>query len=177
MNFTQVLIDFILIAQYKSHDDSTLNYLDQTLFRFDAYKKIFRHSRFKEHEIEKNHFNFFKFHAITHYVDFIKRYEIANKYNTSHDETRHKYMIKKFYFRINKRDIFQTQLIEHNKRRFNILALKDLKRHMKENSRSKKIEFTHIRANKNSLNLKLIKIISKSINQFSQKNSSQSSIH
>jgi predicted nucleic acid-binding protein len=86
-------------------------------------------------------------------------------------------MIKKFYFRINEREIFQTQLIEHNKRRFNILALKDLKRHIKENSRSKKIEFTHTWANKDSLNLKLIKIISRSINQFSQRNSSQSSIH
>jgi hypothetical protein len=75
-------------------------------------------------------------------------------------------MIKKFYSQINKREIFQTQLIEHNKRRLNILALKDLKRHMKENSRSKKIEFTHTRASKDSLNLKLIKIISRSINQF-----------
>jgi hypothetical protein len=177
MNFTRVLIDFILIAQYKSHDDSTLNYLDHALFRFNAYKKIFRHSRFKEHEIEENHFNFFKFYAITHYVDFIKRYKVANEYDISHDETRHKYMIKKFYSRINKQEIFQTQLIEHNKRRLNILALKDLKRHMKKNSRSKKIEFTHTRANKNSLNLKLIKIISRSINQFSQRNSSQNSIH
>jgi hypothetical protein len=177
MYFTRVLINFILIAQYKFHDDSTLNYLDHALFRFNAYKKIFRHSRLKEHEIEENHFNFSKFHAITHYVDFIKWYEVANEYDTSHDETRHKYMIKKFYFRINKRKIFQTQLIEHNKRRLNILALKDLKRYMKKNPRSKKIEFTHTRANKNSLNLKLIKIISRSINQFSQRNSSQSSIH
>jgi hypothetical protein len=167
MNFTRVLIDFILIARYKSHDDSTLSYLNQIRFRLNAYKKIFRHSRLKEHEIEKNHFNFFKFHVITHYVDFIKRYKVANKYDTFHDEIRHKYMIKKFYFRINKREIFQTQLIEHNKKRLNILALKDLKRHMKENSQSKKIEFTHTRANKDSLNLKLIKIISRSINQFS----------
>jgi hypothetical protein len=177
MNFTRVLINFILIAQYRFHDDSTLNYLNHALFRLNAYKKIFRHSRLKKHEIEKNHFNFFKFHAITHYVDFIRRYEVANEYDIFHDETRHKYMIKKFYSRINKREIFQTQLIEHNKRRFNILALKDLKRHIKENSRSKKIEFTHTRANKDSLNLKLIKIISRSINQFSQKNSSQNSIH
>ncbi len=106
MNFIRVLINFIFIAQYKFHDDSTLNYFDQTFFRLNAYKKIFRHSRFKKHEIEKNRFNFSKFHAITHYVDFIKRYEVANKYDTFHDETRHKYMIKKFYFRINKREIF-----------------------------------------------------------------------
>jgi hypothetical protein len=177
MNFTQVLIDFIFIAQYRFHDDSTLNYLDQTFFRFNAYKKIFRHSRLKEHEIEKNYFNFFKFYVITHYVDFIRRYEIANEYDTFHDEIRHKYMIKKFYSRINKREIFQTQLIEHNKRRLNILALKDLKWHMKENSRSKKIEFTHTRASRDLLNLKLIEIISRSINQFSRRNSSQNSIH
>jgi hypothetical protein len=177
MNYTRILIDFIFIAQYKSHHDSTLSYLDQTLFQLNAYKKIFRYSRLKEHEIEKNHFKFSKFHAITHYVDFIRRYEVANEYDTSHDETWHKYMIKKFYSRINKREIFQTQLIEHNKRRLNILALKDLKRHMKENSRSKKIEFTHTQASRDSLNLKLIEIISRSINQFSRRNSSQNSIH
>jgi hypothetical protein len=177
MNFTRAMINFILIAQYRFHDDSTLRYLDQTLFRLNAYKKIFRSTRSIKHEIEKNHFNFSKFHAITHYVDFTRRYEIANEYDTFHDEIRHKYMIKKFYHRINKREIFQTQLIEHNKRRLNVLALKDLKRDMKENSRSKKIEFTHTRASKDSLNLKLIEIASRSINQHSQRNFSRNSIH
>jgi hypothetical protein len=86
MNFIRVLIDFILIAQYKSHDDSTLNYLDHVLFRFNAYKKIFRHSRFKEHEIEKNHFNFSNFHAITHYVDFIN--DTKSRTNTTFFMTR-----------------------------------------------------------------------------------------
>jgi hypothetical protein len=86
-------------------------------------------------------------------------------------------MIKKFYSRINKRKIFQSQLIKHNKKRFNILALKDLKRHMKENSRSKKIEFMNTRASEDSLNLKLVKIVSRLINKFSQKNSFQNSIH
>ncbi len=95
----------------------------------------------------------------------------------AHNETRYKYMIKKFYHRINKREIFQTQLIEHNKRRLNVLALKNLKRDMKENFRSKKIEFTHTRASRNSLNLKLIEIASRSINQHSQRNFSRDSIH
>ncbi len=106
MNFTRIMINFILITQYRFHDDSTLKYLDQTLFRLNAYKKIFRSTRSIEHEIEKNHFNFFKFHAITHYVDFIRKYEIANEYDTFHDEIRHKYMIKEFYHRINKCEIF-----------------------------------------------------------------------
>jgi hypothetical protein len=111
MNFIRVLINFIFIAQYKFHDDSTLNYFDQILFRLNAYKKIFRHSRFKEHEIEKNHFNFFKFHVITHYVNFIKRYKIANKYDTFHDETRHKYMIKNFILEsINEKSFWRNWL-------------------------------------------------------------------
>jgi hypothetical protein len=126
------------------------------------------------HKIEKNNFNFFKFYVITHYVDFIKKYETANKYDTFHDETRHKYIVKKFYCKINKREIFHTQLIEHNKKRIKILTLKNKMQSTKKNSQTKKIEFTHTRVSKNSLNLKFV---NSAINQHQHKNSSRSSIH
>ncbi len=174
MNFIKVLINFILIIQYKSHDDSMLTYLRHVLYRLNIYKKIFRQSRSIVHEIEKNNFNFFKFHVITHYVDFIKKYETANEYDTFYDETRHKYMIKKFYCKINKQEIFQTQFIEHNKKRIKILALKNKMRSTKENSQTKKIEFTHTRVSRDSLHLKLVNI---AINRRQHENSSRSSIH
>lgn len=56
---------------------------------------MFRQSRPIKQETEKNHFNFFNFHALSHYTDFIRKYEAANEYDTSHDETKHKNMIKK----------------------------------------------------------------------------------
>ncbi len=174
MNFIKALINFILIIQYRFHDDLILIYLQHVLYRLNIYKKIFRQSRLIVHEIEENNFNFFKFHVITHYVDFIKKYEAANEYNTFHDETRHKYMIKKFYCKINKREIFQTQFIEHNKKRIKILALKNKMRSTKKNSQTKKIEFTHTRVNKDSLNIKLVNI---AINRRQHENFSRSSIH
>jgi hypothetical protein len=129
VNFTRVLVNFIFIAQYRFHDNFILRYLHHVLYRINFSKEIFRQSRLIMQKIEINHFNFSKFHAFSHYANFIKRYDAVDEYDTSYDEIKHKYMIKKFYDRINKRETFQTQLIEHNKRRFNILAMKDIMRH------------------------------------------------
>ncbi len=41
-----------------------------------------------------------------HYVSQIQRYDNANNFNTEHSETAHKYLIKIFFDRINKRDTF-----------------------------------------------------------------------
>jgi hypothetical protein len=177
VNFIRALVDFILIAQYRSHDDSILRYLHHALYRINFFKEIFRQSRSIVQKIEKDHFNFSKFHAFSHYADFIRRYDAVDEYDTSHDEIKHKYMIKKFYDRINKRETFQAQLIEHNKRRLNILAMKDIMRHAQKRNTNKDINFTHTRSSRDSLNLKLLRITSTSNNRYQRMNSSQSSIH
>jgi hypothetical protein len=177
VNFTRVLVDFILITQYRSHDDFILRYLHHALYRMNFFKKIFRQIRSIMQKIEKNHFNFSKFHAFSHYMNFIKRYDVVDEYDTSHDEIKHKYMIKKFYDRINKRKTFQIQLIEHNKKRFNILAMKDIMRHAQKWNINKDINFTHTRSSRDSLNLKLLRIISTLNNRYQRMNSSQFSIH
>ena len=41
LDFCQALVDFILIAQYCSHDNTTLEYLDQALMRINVYKEAF----------------------------------------------------------------------------------------------------------------------------------------
>ncbi len=117
VNFVRVFIDFILIAQYCLHDEQTLRYLNQTLFRVNFFKSVFRDTRQFAQKNEKKHFNFFKFHVISHYFDFIRKYDTTNNYDISHDEIKHKYEIKQFYDKINKRKTFQKQLIHHNKRR------------------------------------------------------------
>ncbi len=108
IDFTRILIDFILITQYRFHDESTFKYLNHVLIWINIFKKIFRRFRSIEQNIEENHFNFSKFHVISHYSNFIRKFEASNEYDTSHDETRHKYMIKEFYHRTNKREIFQA---------------------------------------------------------------------
>ena len=77
-------------------------------------------------EFKDEHFNFFKFHVMIHYSNFIRRYKTTNEFNTSHDEVRHKYMLKNFFDRINKRETFQIQLLWHNRRRINILIMKKI---------------------------------------------------
>ncbi len=177
VNFTRAFVDFILITQYRSHDDFILRYLHHALYRINFFKEIFRQIRSIMQKIEEDHFNFSKFHAFSHYVNFIKRYDAVDEYDISHDEIKHKYMIKKFYDRINKRETFQIQLIEHNKRRLNILVMKDIMRHAQERNINKDINFTHTRSSRDSLNLKFLRIISTSNNRYQRMNFSQSLIH
>ncbi len=125
LKFSRVLVDFVLMTQYRFHDENTLLYLDHVLHRINWFKNEFRHLRSSNKNIEDDHFNFSKFHVMSHYSEFIRKYETADEYDTSHDEIKHKYMLKKYYERINKRDFFQEQLLWHNKRRVNVLTLKN----------------------------------------------------
>ena len=42
LDFCRALVNFILIAQYCSHDNTTLEYLDQALMKINVYKKAFQ---------------------------------------------------------------------------------------------------------------------------------------
>ncbi len=157
MNFIKALVDFVLLTQYRSHDDSILQYLKHALHRMNAFKSMFRSHRSLNKKTNEEHFNFLKFHIMIHYAKFIRKFEITNEYDISHDEVKHKYMIKKYYFRTNKQNDFQEQLIHHNNRRLNVLIMKNIiryekKRHMKfENN----VIAINIRSIRDSLNLKL----------------------
>jgi hypothetical protein len=126
LNFIRTLIDFILMTQYRSHNENTLQYFQHAIYRMNVFKSIFVFARSSNRETEKEHFNFLKFHVMTHYVVFIRKYKTADEYDIAHDEIRHKYMFKKYYIRINKRDTFLTQLIFHNDRRLKILIMKNM---------------------------------------------------
>jgi hypothetical protein len=102
LNFSRVLVDFVLITQYRSHDENTLRYLNHVLYRMNFFKDEFRHLRSQNKNIKENHFNFFKFHVMSHYSNYIRKYEIINEYNTFHDDIKHKYMLKEYYEKINK---------------------------------------------------------------------------
>jgi hypothetical protein len=159
LKFSRVLINFVLMTQYRFHDENTLFYLDHVFSRINTFKNEFKHLRSSNKNIENDHFNFLKFHVMSHYSEFIRKYETADEYDTSHDEIKHKYMFKKYYERINKRNFFQEQLLWHNKRRVNVLTLKnnllydELVREREHSSLKIMIEIKIIRSSRDYLDL------------------------
>lgn len=98
------LLDFIYIAQYKTHDDDTLSYLEEALKGFHANKDIF---------IEfgcRTHFNIPKLHSLTHYVDSIKYFGTTDNYNTETFERLHIEFVKKPWRATNKKDEFPQMI-------------------------------------------------------------------
>jgi hypothetical protein len=126
LHCARAIVDFILLAQYKTHDDETLRYLEQALYRIDKTKVAFQRLRPVDKLTEEGHFNFPKFHVMSHYTTYIREYGAANNFNTEHSEAGHKYHIKAFYRRTNKRQGYEDQLCLHNTRRNNMLAMKNV---------------------------------------------------
>ncbi|MCJ1470389.1 hypothetical protein MMC07_009034 [Pseudocyphellaria aurata] len=125
LDFCRVLVDFILIAQYRSHDNTTLSYLDQALMRINVYKESLRDIRRTDGNV-KGRFDFPKFHVMLHYSDHVRKFGTTDGYDTAHFEANHKFMLKAFYEKTNKRETFQEQLLWHNKQRIKVLAMKDI---------------------------------------------------
>ena len=71
MHCARAIIDFILLTQYKTHDDETLCYLEQALYRIDRTKVVFKRFRPINKAKDEGLFNFPKFHAMTHYSSCI----------------------------------------------------------------------------------------------------------
>lgn len=94
------LLDFIYIAQYEAHDDTTLGYLT------DALDRYFKHrSYFIEIGIRKD-FNIPKFHSLLHYVESIQWFGTTDNYNTEMFERLHIDFAKNGWRASNKRDEF-----------------------------------------------------------------------
>ncbi|KAG1756586.1 uncharacterized protein EDB91DRAFT_1233380 [Suillus paluster] len=72
----RALLDFIYVAQYPTHDDSTLQYLTNALDEFHANKDILVDLGIR------NHFNIPKFHSMLHYEECICNFGTTDNYNT-----------------------------------------------------------------------------------------------
>jgi hypothetical protein len=125
MQCTRAIVDFITMASYRTHDESTLQYLDQALYRIDKTKEAFRSVRAGENGGD-GHFNFPKFHAMSHYVEYIRRFGSADGTDTSHSEAGHKYHLKAFYSRTNKGEEYMNQIFAHTIRRQNELSMSNM---------------------------------------------------
>ncbi len=108
------------MIQYWLHDDEFLHYMNNAMYRINVLKEVF-----KQFQHDKN-FNYLKFHVISHYMNFIWRYEDANDFDTSYMKIAHKFLIKDYYDLTNKWENFQMQILHHNTWRVNMLTMRDI---------------------------------------------------
>ncbi|KAI8940000.1 hypothetical protein NX059_003723 [Plenodomus lindquistii] len=117
VHFTKAVCDFVTIAQYRSHDDDTLTYLDDALKRIDALKHVFESFRPRRRDRDSvGHFNIPKLHGLTHWRYFIQSRGSPDGYDTGpNGEAPHNYLLKEMYKLTNRRE-FLTQLGRLNSR-------------------------------------------------------------
>ena len=70
-------------------------------------------------------FNYPKFHAVSHFAQCIRDYGSAVNYDTAHSKAAHKYLLKAFYNRTNKKK-YDAHIWQHNVRYTNVIAMKDV---------------------------------------------------
>ena len=104
MKCVWIFLNFIMLTFYKSQNENILKYMTKVFRRMNKLKIKFVDFRFVFKKIEKNHFNFFKFHIMSHYIKFIQLYNSVDQFDISHMKVTHKYLMKIFYQRTNKNE-------------------------------------------------------------------------
>ena len=94
----QAILDFLYLAQYTSHDDVTLQYMEDALMKWKQNRDYFLKEDVREH------FNIPKFHSLLHYVQVIRRFGVTDNYNTEAFERFHIDFAKKGWRASNKRN-------------------------------------------------------------------------
>ncbi len=113
-----------MLTQYLSHDNETLSYMEHALYRLDKTKIAFENYRSINAKLFRPTFNYPKFHAMTHFLKCIQDYGSVINYDTAHSEVAHKYLLKAFYGRTNKKE-YKSQILKHNIRHTNVIAMQD----------------------------------------------------
>ena len=98
------LLDFLYLAQYPSHDDESLQYMEEALSLFHDHKDIFVTLGIRDH------FNIPKFHSLLHYVESIKSYGMTDNYNTELFERLHIDLAKEGWRASNTRNVFPQMI-------------------------------------------------------------------
>ena len=95
---TRAILDFLYLAQLPSHNDETLQDLDDALVTFHANKSIFIDLGIRED------FNLPKLHSLLHYVSSIRLFGTTDNYNTEYSERLHIDLAKDAYAATNHKD-------------------------------------------------------------------------
>ena len=117
--YARAVLDFMMLARFRSHNTATLEYMEHALFRMDKLKWVFSKYR------PDAQFNFPKFHVVTHYMDYIRRFGTLDGVDTAHGESAHPIIVKEPYKRTNKRKDFEDQIIRHDARRLAMSSIEN----------------------------------------------------
>ena len=126
----RAIIDFVMLAMYESHDEHTLSYLEEAIYRIHHLKTVFAQYRPQYTTLDgdnedESQFNIPKLHIITHYADFIRLYGSAQSFDTAYGEAAHKFLLKSYYRRINKTEGWEHQILAHVVRHDKLRAMND----------------------------------------------------
>ncbi|KAL6301703.1 hypothetical protein BKA93DRAFT_818859 [Sparassis latifolia] len=94
----RALLDFVYLAQYSTHDDKTLQYMQDALDAFHKNKSYFVATG------TRDDLNIPKFHSLMHYIKSIKYLGTIDNYNTEMFERLHIDFAKKGWRASNQRD-------------------------------------------------------------------------
>ena len=99
--------------------------MEHALYRLEKTKIAFEHHRPIDSKLCRPTFNYPKFHAVTHFAQCIRDYGSAVNYDTAHSKAAHKYLLKAFYNKTNKKE-YDAQIRQHNVCHTNVIAMKDV---------------------------------------------------
>ncbi|KAJ3730737.1 hypothetical protein C8R42DRAFT_693257 [Lentinula raphanica] len=100
----RAILHFIQLAQYPSHDQDTLQYMEQELDTWHKNRDYFIDKEAREH------FNIPKFHSLLHYIDSIQWIGATDNSNTGAFERLHIDFAKEGWRASNKRDHFPQMI-------------------------------------------------------------------
>ena len=102
---TRALLDFLYLAQYPSHTDDTLQYLEEALQTFHENRSIF-----VDIGICRN-FRIPKFHSLLHYTKSIRYFSTTDNYNTKYTECLHIELAKEAYRATNRKEEYPQMTV------------------------------------------------------------------
>jgi hypothetical protein len=112
----KAILDFIYLAQYHSHDEDTLGYMQVALDDWHQHRDFFIDEKTREH------FNIPKFHSMQHYIESIRFLGTTDNSNTELFERLHIDFAKDGWHASNKRDPF-PQMVNWLSRREKVCCL------------------------------------------------------
>ncbi len=131
LQFVRAVIDVVHVAQYKSHSNQTRRYMQHALYQINQTKGAFRDARQTDAMIragKAGHFNFPKWHFMSHYPDWIKLYGSATGFTTGIGEAMHITWIKDFFKWTNTGKGYEKQILDHNVEKFSLMIRANLAR-------------------------------------------------
>ncbi len=120
--FAYAILDFTILTQYPLYNDKTLFYMKYALYGLDKTKITFENYCLINTKLFRPILNYPKFYTMTHFIKCIRDYRSVINYDMAYSEAAHKYLLKAFYGRTNKKE-YELQILKHNICHTNVIAM------------------------------------------------------